>query len=89
MELSREETEALKSFGRSRLDRGTAEFFALRKAEEYAFPESSRVPGLSPETLQRLLDAGLVEVGVRGMGGDFVTLTAAGARLADELLAGE
>jgi hypothetical protein len=89
MELSPEEKEALKSFGRARLDRGTAEFFALRKADDYAFPESGRVPGLSPEILRRLLDAGLVEVGVRGEGGDVVTLTAAGARLADELLADE
>ena len=89
MELSPEETEALKSFGRARLNRGTAEFFALRKADDYAFPESNRVPGLSPATLRRLLDAGLVEVGVHGQGGDFVTLTTAGAKLADELLAGE
>jgi hypothetical protein len=89
MALSPEETEALKSFGRSRLNRGTAEFFALRKADDYAFPESNRVPGLSPEVLRRLIDAGLVEVGVHGQGGDFVTLTVEGAKLADELLAGE
>lgn len=89
MELTPEETEALKSFGRSRLSRGTAEFFALKKADAYAFPETNRVPGLSPETLQRLLDAGLVEVGVRGQGGDFVTLTTAGAVMADRLLAEE
>jgi hypothetical protein len=89
MELSPEETEALKSFGRSRLNRGTAEFFALRKADEYAFPETGRVPGLSPDTLRRLIEAGLVEVGVQGQGGDFVTLTTAGAELADELLGDE
>jgi hypothetical protein len=87
--LSAEQAEALKSLGRYRLNRGTAEFFALKKADEYAFPESSRVPGLSPDTLRQLLDAGLVEVGVVGQGGDVVTLTSAGAALADQLLAAE
>jgi hypothetical protein len=89
MELSADESEALRSLGRYRLNRGTAEFFALKKADEYAFAESSRIPGLSPETLRRLLEEGLVEVGVVGQGGDVVTLTNAGAAMADTLLAGE
>jgi hypothetical protein len=89
MELSADESEALRSLGRYRLNRGTAEFFALKKADEYAFAERSRIPGLSPETLRRLLEEGLVEVGVVGQGGDVVTLTNAGAAMADTLLAGE
>ncbi|HEY4320892.1 MAG TPA: hypothetical protein VGM77_06870 [Gemmatimonadales bacterium] len=89
MNLAPDEIDALKSLGRYRLDRGTAEFFALRKEGAYSFPESKRVPGLSPDTLQRLVDAGLVQVEVAGQGGDLVTLTVAGAKLADELLVGE
>ncbi len=89
MDLSPDDVDALKSLGRNRLHRGTAEFFALRKDGAYAFSESKRVPGLSPEILQRLLEAGLVQVGVQGQGGDLVTLTATGAEMADRLLAEE
>lgn len=89
MGLSPEDQDALKSLGRYRLNRGTAEFFALKKQGTYNFDGDAPVPGLSPETLQRLLDAGLIEVQVQGQGGDLVTLTDAGAREVDQLLAGE
>jgi hypothetical protein len=89
MNLSPEDLAALKSLGRYRLDRGTAEYFALQKEGIYNFQESARVPGLSPETLKRLLDAGLVQVEFHGQGGDLVTLTTKGAEMADKLLAEE
>lgn len=89
MSLTPAENEALKSLGRYRLNRGTAEFFAVRKEGAYAFPESGRIPGLSPEILQRLVEAGLVQVEVHGHGGDLVTLTTRGAEVADALLAEE
>ena len=89
MDLSPEDVDALKSLGRYRLNRGTAEFFALKKEGVYDFKGSQRVPGLSPETLQRLLDAGLIHVQVQGQGGDLVTLTREGAEMVDQLLAGE
>ena len=89
MDLSPEDVDALKSLGRYRLSRGTAEFFALRKEGDYDFKTSQRVPGLSPETLQRLLDAGLIQVQVQGQGGDLITLSRAGAEMVDELLADE
>ena len=88
MELSPEDIDALKSLGRYRLNRGTAEFFALKRGGNYDFT-SARVPGLSPVTLQRLIAAGLIEVQVRGDGGDLVTLTTAGETMVDEFLAGE
>lgn len=88
MELSPEDVAALKSLGRYRQNRGTAEFFALKKEGEYDF-KSQRVPGLSPETLQRLLDAGLIHVQAQGLGGDLVTLTREGAEMVDRLLADE
>ena len=89
MDLSPEDVDALKSLGRYRENRGTAEFFAVKKAGEYDFKTSQRVPGLSPETLQRLLDAGLIHVQVEGLGGDLVTLTREGAVMVDKLLAEE
>lgn len=89
MDLSPEDVDALKSLGRYRLNRGTAEFFALTKNGDYAFPEIDWVPGLSPETLRRLLDAGLVQVQVQGQGGDLVTLTTAGGEVVDRLLVDE
>ncbi len=91
MSLSRSpaEIEALKSLGRYRLNRGTAEFFAVRKDGAYAFPESGRIPGLSPEILQRLVELGLVQVEVHGHGGDLVTLTNSGAEMVDGLLGDE
>jgi hypothetical protein len=88
MELSSEDIDALKSLGRHRLNRGTAEFFAVKKAGEYDF-KSARVPGLSPETLKRLLTAGLIHVEAEGLGGDLVTLTREGAERVDELLKDE
>ncbi len=87
MDLTPDDLAALKSLGRYRLNRGTAEFFALRKEGVYDFHESARVPGLSPDTLQRLLEAGLIQVEVQGQGGDLVTLTTKGADMADKLLA--
>lgn len=89
MGLSPEDIDALKSLGRYRLNRGTAEFFALKKEGEYDFKSSARIPGLSPETLQRLLDAGLIHVEVAGQGGDLVTLTRQGAEMVDGLLKDE
>lgn len=88
MDLSPEDIDALKSLGRHRLNRGTAEFFAVKKAGEYDF-KSARVPGLSPETLKRLLAAGLIHVEAEGLGGDLVTLTREGAEKVDELLKDE
>lgn len=88
MDLSPDDIDALKSLGRYRLNRGTAEFFALKKEGEYDF-KSARVPGLSPDTLKRLLDAGLIHVQAQGLGGDLVTLTREGAGMVDELLADE
>ena len=88
MDLSPEDVDALKSLGRYRLNRGTAEFFAVKKEGAYDF-KSARVPGLSPATLQRLLDAGLIQVQVQGHGGDLVTLTHAGEEMVDKLLVDE
>jgi hypothetical protein len=88
MELSPEDIDALKSLGRYRQHRGTAEFFALKKAGTYDF-SSPRVPGLSPMTLERLIAAGLIEVQVQGDGGDIVSLTTAGEAMVDEFLANE
>lgn len=88
MELSPEDVDALKSLGRYRQDRGTAEFFAIKKEGEYDF-KSARVPGLSPETLKRLLTAGLIQIEAQGLGGDLVTLTREGAEKVDELLKDE
>jgi hypothetical protein len=89
MDLSSEDIDALKSLGRYRLNRGTAEFFAVKKSGAYDFDASPMVPGLSPETLRRLLEAGLIEVQVQGHGGDLVTLTNAGVEQVDRLLADE
>lgn len=89
MELSPEDVDALKSLGRYRQNRGTAEFFAVKKEGAYDFKSSHRVPGLSPDTLQRLLDAGLIHVQVQGQGGDLVTLTPNGTEMVDQLLASE
>jgi hypothetical protein len=89
MDLSPDDMDALKSLGRYRLDRGTAEFFALKKEGVYDFKGTPRVPGLSPDTLQRLLDAGLIHVQVQGDGGDLVTLTNAGGEMVDRLLIDE
>jgi len=89
MDLSPDDVDALKSLGRYRLTRGTAEFFALKKEGTYDFTSNPRVPGLSPETLRRLLEAGLIQVEVQGQGGDLVTLTNAGATMVDQFLASE
>ena len=89
MELSAADIDALKSLGRYRQNRGTAEFFALKKEGSYDFKSSHRVPGLSPDTLQRLLDAGLIQVQLQGQGGDLVTLTREGVERVDQLLADE
>lgn len=89
MHLSPDDVEALKSLGRYRQHRGTAEFFAVKKAGTYDFESSPRVPGLAPTTLQRLLAAELVHVQVQGQGGDIVTLTDTGERMVDDLLAQE
>jgi hypothetical protein len=89
MELSPEDLDALKSLGRYRQNRGTAEFFAVKKSGEYDFKSSQRVPGLKPETLQHLLAAGLIHVQMEGQGGDLVTLTREGAEMVDTLLAAE
>jgi hypothetical protein len=88
MELAPEDIDALKSLGRYRLNRGTAEFFALKRDGNYDF-SSVRVPGLSPVTLERLINAGLIQVQVQGDGGDLVTLTTAGEAMVDEFLADE
>ncbi len=88
MELAPEDIDALKSLGRYRLNRGTAEFFALKRAGTYDF-SSVRVPGLSPVTLKRLIAAGLIQVQVQGDGGDLVTLTTAGEAMVDDFLADE
>jgi hypothetical protein len=88
MALLPEDIEALKSVGRYRLNRGTAEFFAVKKEGSYDF-NSPRIPGLSPLTLQRLMDAGLIQVQVHGDGGDLVTLTTAGETMVDQFLAEE
>jgi hypothetical protein len=51
MELSAEDSEALRSLGRYRLNRGTAEFFALKKADVTWMTEpscdNSRMEGAS------------------------------------------
>ena len=88
MELAPADIDALKSLGRYRLNRGTAEFFALKREGTYDF-SSVRVPGLSPVTLERLIAAGLIQVQVQGDGGDLVTLTTAGETMVDEFLADE
>ncbi len=88
MELAPEDIDALKSLGRYRLNRGTAEFFALKREGTYDF-SSARVPGLSPVTLGRLIAAGLIQVQVQGDGGDLVTLTTTGEAMVDEFLADE
>lgn len=47
----------------------------LQQGGVYDLKRPQRVPGWSPETLQRLLAAGLIRVQVEGLGGDLVTLS--------------
>jgi hypothetical protein len=89
MDLSPDDIEALKSIGRYRLNRGTAEFFAVKKDGNYDFANPGRIPGLSPAVLDRLIASDLVEVSVQGNGGDLVTLTHEGERVVDGFLADE